>query len=144
MKLIILALIISPLFLISCAQNIPASKVPSVVLNKVQIEFPGVNDIEWEKKANFYEAEFNVDTVEHNLQIDASGNLLQHSREIPIASLPIAINNAVNSAYAGYNIDDADIINKNGQMIYELELEAKGKKDLKVLYSANAELITNN
>jgi uncharacterized membrane protein YkoI len=132
------------LSLLACAQDIPASKVPSVVLNTVKAKYAQGNNIEWEKKQNYYEAEFNIDSVEHCLHIDALGNLLEHKWDIKLAALPQTISSAIEAAYPGYSIDDAAIIDKNGQQTYELELEGKGKKELKVYFDAKGQLINKN
>lgn len=128
----------------SCGQDIPESKIPSVVLNAVKAKYPGVSDVDWEKKKTHYEAEFKMDSVEHTLNIDAAGKILQQKKDISNSAIPAAILTAVQSAYGGYTIDDADLIDRNGQEIYEIELEAKGKKDIKVFYSADGKVVTNS
>ncbi len=125
-----------------CAQDIPSSKVPSLVQNTVLAKFPGANKIEWEKKKNNFEAEFDLNAVEYNAILDASGNLIQYKKEIPILDVPEKIQQAIQSTYPGYTIDDADLIDKNGALIYELELETQGKKDIKVFYNADGTLIS--
>jgi hypothetical protein len=129
--------------LVSCGQDIPASKVPSVVVNTVQIKFPVADNIEWEKKKNYYEAEFMIDSSEHTVYIDATGKLLQHKKEIPTGSLPELIQKAVLSAHPGYLIDDVSLVDENGEISYEVELEAKGKKDKTVIFSITGEPIIN-
>ena len=137
-------LVILSALIISCSQEIPSSKVPSVVLNRAQTQFPGVNDMEWEKERNYFEAEFKIDSVEHSLNIDRSGNLLQHKWEVDVATLPETIPVIVQTKHPGYQIDEANLIDRNGQMIYELELDAKGKKDLQVLIATNGNQILEN
>ncbi len=129
--------------IISCAQDIPASKVPSIVLNAAQAKVQGATDIDWEKKKGYYEADYKVGKAEHSLHIDSTGTLLQHKWETDIAALPQAIQSTIKSKHPGYTVDDASVIDRKGQLIYELELEAKGKKDTKILLSGNGEIISN-
>lgn len=144
MKSLTLFVIATSICLASCGQDIPESKVPSVVLNAVQAKFPGISNVDWEKKKDHYEAEFKKDSVEYTLQIDATGRVIQQKRDLENGAIPAAIQAAVSSAHAGYVIDDVDIIEKNGTTIYEVELEAKGKKDLKIFYSADGKVVTNS
>lgn len=141
LSLIILGTAIS---IASCGQDIPDSKVPSVVLNAVQAKYPGATDVEWEKKKTNYEAEFKTDSMKLTLLVDGNGKIIQQKKDISNDALPAGILAAVKSAYAGYEIDDVEQIEKNGTIIYEVELEAKGKKDLKLFYSADGKLVTNS
>jgi len=129
--------------LTACTQDIPASKVPSLVQNTVLAKFPGASNIEWEKKKNHFEAEFEIDSVEYQLDIDAAGKLLQQKKDIHNSEIPVVIRQAVQSTYPEFKIDDADLIDKNGTVVYELELEARGKKDIKIFYTTDGKLITN-
>jgi len=144
MKIIYLFSALMGLTLTACSQDIPASKIPSLVLNTVLTKFPGASNIEWEKKKNYYEAEFKIDSVEHQLDIDADGHLLQQKKELHKSEIPVEIKQTVQSNYPEYKIDDADLIDKNGKLVYELELEARGKKDKKIYCTADGKLITNN
>ena len=140
-SLIITALAIT---LISCAQDIPASKVPSVVQNTLQSTFSNAAKIEWEKKGNLYEAEFEIDKTEYTAHIEASGKLLVYKVNITTTELPAAITQAIARDHASYRLDDADKLVKDGTTYYQVELEAKGKKDVKVVYAANGQAASIN
>ena len=49
--------------LYSCSQDIPARKVPSVVLNTVQSRFGNAGKVEWDRQVSGYEAEFKMDSI---------------------------------------------------------------------------------
>ena len=140
MKSTILVLTASLFFLYSCSQDIPNSKVPSVVLNAVQAKYGSANKIEWEKKNNLYEAEFKMDSVEYAVYIDSTGKLVLHKIDIKENELPAAVSSIIRTEYIGYKIDDAEKIEKDGITYYEVELEGKGKKDLKLNFSADGKL----
>jgi uncharacterized membrane protein YkoI len=142
MKSFSLIIAIAGFSLASCGQDIPDSKVPSVVLNAVKAKYPGAADIDWEKKKNIYEAEFDTDSIEHVIQVDAAGRILQLKREITLGELPATVQENLKSGYAGFTPDDVAVIEKEGQLYYEVELEAKGKKDKKVIYSAEGKSIS--
>lgn len=141
LSLVITALAIT---LISCAQDIPASKVPSVVQNTLQSTFSNAAKVEWEKKGTLYEAEFEIDKTEYTAHIEASGKLLVYKVDITAAEVPAAITQAIARDHAGYQLDDADKLVKDGTTYYQVELEAKGKKDLKVVYTANGQAANIN
>ena len=72
-KLIIFMLAIFAGF--SCAQEgvIP----PQAVLNAFQKLYPDVKDVEWEKEADNFEAEFYIDGDEISVEFNAKGKVLE-------------------------------------------------------------------
>jgi len=140
MKSTILIVTASLFFLYSCSQDIPNSKVPSVVLNTLQAKYGSANKIEWEKKNNLYEAEFKRDSIEYAIYIDPTGKLVMYKMDIKENDLPTAVSLAISTGYTGYNIDDAEKIEKEGVTWYQVELEGKGKKDLKLNFSTDGKL----
>ena len=126
----------------SCSQDIPADKVPSVVLNTVQTKFGSASKIEWEKKNNLYEAEFKKDSTEYAVYIDSTGKLVVYKLDIIENELPSAVSALIRTGYVGYKIDDAGKIEKDGITYYQVELEGKGKKDLELVFSAEGKIAT--
>lgn len=143
MKSAILLMTVISVSLVSCGQDIPASKVPSVVQNTVQAKFVNAVKIEWEKKNNFYEAEFDIDKTDYKVHVDASGKLLICKTDMKVSELPAAITSAISSEHGGYEIDDADKLDKDGTIYYQVELDAKGKKDKRLVYTADGKLAQN-
>ena len=137
MKCIALVATASLFSLWSCSQDIPADKVPSVVLNTVQTKFGTASKIDWEKKNNLYEAEFKKDSIEYAVYIDSAGKLVMYKLDINENELPTAVSAIISTQYAGYKIDDAGKIEKDGFSYYQVELEGKGKKDLELVFSAD-------
>jgi hypothetical protein len=123
----------------SCSQEIPVSKVPSVVQNTLQAKFPSTTGTEWEKKNNLFEAEFKNNNTEYTAHLDPAGKLIMYKMDIPIADLPAVITAAIGRDHAGYDIDDAEKLDKDGISYYQVELESKGKKDKKLVFSATGE-----
>jgi len=141
MKLIILAVAAVSLSLSACSQDIPAAKVPSVVQNAVQTKFSNAVNIEWEKKkTGLYEAEFAINSTEYTAWLDATGKLVAYKLGIKENELPAIITSAITREHAGYRIDDADKIEKDGITYYQVELDAKGKKDRNLVFSADGKM----
>src|SRR5687767_5955957 len=94
--------IAASLSLASCGQNIPASKIPSVVLNTLQAKFVHATNTEWEKNKELYEAEFEIDSVEYKALFDNNGQLLRHYSSIAETALPTAVLEAIQKGHPGY------------------------------------------
>jgi hypothetical protein len=140
MKQIVLIITIASFWLSSCSQDIPAAKVPSVVQNTLQAKFSNAGKIEWEKKNNEYEAEFHLDSIEYTVLIDGSGKIVMYKQDIKENELPAVVAGAISQAYAGYKIDDAEKLEKDGVVYYQVELEAKSKKDMQLVFTTDGKI----
>ncbi len=143
MKLILMTVAISTA-LLSCGQDIPASKVPSVVINTIQLKFPNSSLVEWEKKKGAYEAEFKVDSTEHTVTVSEIGIILWYETKIDQSALPPQIVAEITQSQQGYTIDDIEKIMKDNAVYYRVELEAKGKKDKEMAYTSTGAIIENS
>lgn len=143
MKSMILFMTAVAVSLVSCSQDIPADKVPSVVQNTIQWKFANAVDIEWEKKSNFYEAEFDIANIDYKAHIDAAGKLIVYKMDMNVTELPAAIATAISSEHPGYKIDDAEKLEKDGTTYYQVELDAKGKKDEMLVFTVDGKPAQN-
>ncbi|MBB6612680.1 PepSY-like domain-containing protein [Pontibacter sp. Tf4] len=138
MKLMTLSFVAASAFSLSFLgldtdKDLKQSEVPSVVLNAVTTAHPGVANIEWEKTKDLYEAEFDKDTKEYTVQLNASGTIVQTKIDATEAELPATVKSAISSAYANQKIDDVDVVEKNGRTYYQVELDGK-LKDTKLVF----------
>ena len=69
------------------------------------------------------------------------GKLVMYKMDIKENELSAAVSSIIRTEYIGYKIDDAEKIEKDGVTYYEVELEGKGKKDLKLNFSADGKLL---
>lgn len=125
---------------IACSSDIATKNVPSVVLNAFKTQFPTAVDVEWEKVNNLYEADFEVANVDHTAQLNTEGTLLQLKKEISLAELPKAINDAIAANFKGYVADDLELIKKGNQTYYQLQLEKNWSFDKKLVFNANGQI----
>ena len=65
MRKVTLLIPVVTISLASCAMDVPAGKVPSVIENTLQSKFPNATKMDWEKKGELYEVEFNMNNVEY-------------------------------------------------------------------------------
>ncbi len=120
------------------SQSIPAGKVPSLVLNSVKGKYPDASKVDWEKTKSMYEAEVQLtDSTEVTLQLDGNGKILMQKSDLAHNMLPAAVLTALQTRYKEYTIDDVELLEKDGVSYYQVELEAKGKKDLNLVLGAD-------
>ncbi len=132
MKRMILCLAVVCL-LAACNDNDVASdSVPDVVKKAVTDKYPD-QKIDWKKTGEMFEAEIDVnDSTDITLQLDASGKVIMQKEDVPVSEVPASIHDDVKQQYDG-EIDDAERLEKNGQVYYQVEL--KGMKDRKLVYN---------
>jgi uncharacterized membrane protein YkoI len=133
-------LLVASFFGVSCnSQDIAADKVPAVVVNALTAKVPNATGVEWEKKGALYEADLDApDGKDITVQIDASGKLLMLKRDIVVTELPAAIQTALQSQYKDFTLDEIEAVEKEGAVLYQVELDGKGLKGLK-----NKKLVLN-
>ena len=137
MKSMLFAFMFLASSLFACEQNdVKPEDVPAAVRQTLLNVFPNTSNLEWEKKGENYEAEFDVATVEHTALLDAKGSLLQHKYDITEAELPEAVKAAISQQYADYILDDADVLVKGTTSFYQVELE-KGMQEEKLVFAAD-------
>ena len=122
----------------SCqGQNLSASKVPSVVVNKIQQTYPGAKDIDWKKSKENFEAEVKItDSTEVEVVLNSSGNVLMEKQEIRVSEIPAEVSTSITALYKDYMVDEVEKVTKNGVVYYQVELEARGKKDVNTVFNA--------
>lgn len=145
MKLMTLSFVAASAFSLSFLglsndKDIPQSEVPSVVLNAVSTAYPGATNMEWEKQNDLYEAEFDVDTKEYTVQLNATGGIVQTKYDVAETELPSAIKNTITANYKDLKLDDAEKVEKAGRTYYQVELEGKLKSKNLVLDESGKEL----
>lgn len=108
----------------ACGQKTSPADVPSVVLNTFNLEFKNVEDVEWEKKGNNYEVEFEIQDVDHAALISAAGKLLKYKKELEINELPEHIKTSIVSTSSG-KIGDLDLLVIDNNQYYQVEIDGR-------------------
>lgn len=127
------------ILLASCStQEIPASKVPSVVLNTVVEKYPATNEVDWKRANKQYEAEVKLnDSTDVTFLIDDGGRILKEKEDIDHTGIPAVILNAIANSYTGYAIDDAEKLSIGENIYFQLELEGGSRKDINLVFAAD-------
>ncbi len=137
-KLLILLLILgNTLF----AQNISVRKLPSVVINQFNIDFPKAKDVEWELKGKTYKVEFEQRWGRDiEAWYSAKGELIKLKEELTKKELPRSILSVIAEEYPNYRLDDIERITYKNEKKYKVEIE-KRNKELVLFFNNNGVLI---
>jgi uncharacterized membrane protein YkoI len=126
-----------------CGNHISESKLPSVVVNTVKAKYNTSEKIEWEKTTNGYEAEVKVGTQETTVLVNTSGNILMQKHEINKDDLPAAVTTAIITGYKEHEIDEVEVLEKDGVDYYQVELDSKGSnKDVELVFTIDGKQAT--
>lgn len=102
--------------------------VPNEILRALKAAFPEIDlstvEWSWEYYNKIYEASFELDDMEYEVEITVTGHHLLTETEISVEDLPEAVRQAAAEHFEGFTIDGADRVEySNGDVFYELELE---------------------
>ncbi|NEM96634.1 PepSY-like domain-containing protein [Pontibacter burrus] len=123
------------------AQDVDSKDVPAAVKTALMQKYANATDLEWEKHGNNYEADFDVDRIDHAAMIDPSGKVLMTRRDIMKNDLPPAITSAIAQQYKSMRLDDMELVEKDGKKYYQVELDQQGQ-DKKIVFSADGKEVT--
>lgn len=116
------------------AQDLNSADVPANLKNTFSKGYPAATNVEWKKELDHYKVEFKINRHDQEIWYNASGSTIKKEQEIKEAELPQAIRAVIKSKYAGYRMDDAEIVWKNKVKTYEVELE-KGLDEKHVIFN---------
>lgn len=134
MKTLLIGIFGMGIVLTSCAQQ---STTPQVVKDAFKKQFPGAEEVKWNKEGVNFEASFEKNENDMSAVIDAKGNILETEVDIEINELPQAVQDYLAKNYAGKKINEAaKIVDAKGTLTYEAEID---KSD--VLFDSNGNFI---
>lgn len=128
---------------IAVAQDIPQSRVPSIIVNSFQQRFPKAYDVEWEIKGGLYKVDFETSLfgADHDAWFDKTGKLIKHEEEISKSDLPKKVRTGIEAGFSGYRIDDPKKINEGNRSTYVLELKSV-REEWKVAFDAEGNVLS--
>jgi hypothetical protein len=124
------------------AQEIPQSQVPAAVVSAFQGKFSDAKNVEWETKGELYKAEFKMGSRGHDVWLDKNGMITKHKEDFPKSNLPEAIQKQIANEFNAFTLDDADKIEMDGQVFYQVELDGT-PDDRKILFDADGKIQEN-
>lgn len=139
-----LAVLLSIVTSFSFAQDIPQSQVPAVVVNAFQQKYSKAADVEWEKKGDIFEVEFEtgIPAKDHKIHLDKTGKVIMHAQDIAKSELPAVVRKSIKQQFPGYISSDAVRIEQKGVITYKVDLEKK-KDERKVTFDIKGKVVEN-
>ena len=145
MKAIILPLF--ALFLLAACgdKDMKSSEVPAAVKTAFQTAYPGATDVEWELEGTDYEVEWEMNGEEYEATYSATGMLKNTDAGInlTIDELPLPVQQAVNTSFPGYVMDDVQQVTVNGQQQFEVEMNSRDGNRKKATFTATGQLVSS-
>ncbi len=124
-KLIPLVLLLASL--IACDNDNYTFPVNDTILEFINKEYKGATIRETDYSDNgLFEVEIRHDSKIKDVYFDYNDNWVYTTWDVKLISLPSAVKKAVEKAYPGYRIDDADFIEQPSGEFYKLEIEKGG------------------
>lgn len=114
--------------------------VPVKVQEAFAKKYPKIKKVKWDQESNNeWEAEFKMDGVAYSANFLEDGTWRETEHEIKIKDIPDNVKATLNSEFAGYEIEEAEISETVDGLTYEFEIE-KGEEELEVAIDAQGKV----
>ncbi|MFV0290834.1 MAG: PepSY-like domain-containing protein [Mangrovibacterium sp.] len=121
-------------------KDIPASAVPSVVINQFNSDFPKASDIDWEVKNEIFKVDFQLGWFkDYEVWYAADGAQIKINEECTKSELPQSVLTSLDKNFRGYRVEDVDKITEKGSVTYKVEVE-RGEDERTIFFNENGEL----
>lgn len=107
----------------------PQKSVPEEALEMVKSQYPDTW-VKWEREGFRYKAELNYGGADVEIWFSSNGQWIRTETDYA-GVLPEAVKNYLDTHYAGFYVDDVDIVETAELTYYEIELE-RGERDVRV------------
>lgn len=138
-KTVFLFLAIALVFTACEDDDMRNADIPSVVLNGFTEQFSNATGVEWEQKADLYEAEFEVEKVDHEAILSSDGTIVKYKYDVSYDALPEAIQASITADYDKTNIDEVELIQISEKSYYQVEFDAE-PNDNKIIFEESGEV----
>jgi hypothetical protein len=143
LAIFIITAALSPL---TCAQSIPASRVPAAVKETLHQKFPSIKVVEWKFKSdNNYEAEFTLNRTELAVKFDSAGKWLETESSVAQSEIPAAIRDSAMKRFNAYKVIETQTVQRwdQAQVVYELHLE-NATEVVKIQFAADGKILNQS
>lgn len=143
MKKKILLILAVAIGLAACEDDdLQNSDIPSVVLNGFSEKFPNATGVEWEKDQNLYEAEFHIDSIEHDAIVNPEGSVLKYKYDLPYEELPEVVQTSITSNFDNAKVDEVEVLQISGDTYYQVEFDGDGNEN-HVIFNEEGEVASD-
>ncbi|HEY9006949.1 MAG TPA: hypothetical protein VIM75_12495 [Ohtaekwangia sp.] len=122
-----------------CCGHHHKAKIPAGARQTLHTLYPKVSRASWKIEDGNYEASFHYEGKEASLVLTADGVLLEKEIEIPRSALPAAVLTILRQDYADYTLEEAAILESDGVVRYEAEVEGEDHK-IDLIFDADGHL----
>jgi uncharacterized membrane protein YkoI len=123
----------------ACAQT--AKDVPAKVTAAFSEKFPDAKKVKWDKENDQeWEVEFKMNGKEYSANFNVGGMWMETEYEISKKDIPAAVQQTLDTDFAGYKIEEAEISETADGAVYEFEIE-KDKLEMEVVISPAGEVV---
>ena len=140
-KTVFLVLAIAMVFTACEDDDIRNADIPSVVLNGFTEQFSNATGVEWEKKADLYEAEFEIEKVAYEAILSSDGTIVKYKYDVSYDALPEAVQASITADYDKTNIDEIELIQISETSYYQVEFDAE-PNDNKIIFEESGQVTT--
>ena len=140
-KTVFLVLAIAMVFTACEDDDMRNADIPSVVLNGFTEQFSNATGVEWEKKADVYEAEFEIEKVAYEAILSSDGTIVKYKYDVSYEALPEAVQASITADYDKTNIDEIELIQISETSYYQVEFDAE-PNDNKIIFEESGQVTT--
>tara|TARA_Y100000588_G_C13686465_1_gene682586 strand:- start:63 stop:506 length:444 start_codon:yes stop_codon:yes gene_type:complete len=140
-KTVFLVLAIAMVFTACEDDDMRNADIPSVVLNGFTEQFSNATGVEWEKKADLYEAEFEIEKVDYEAILSSDGTIVKYKYDVSYEALPEAVQASITADYDKANIDEIELIQISETNYYQVEFDAE-PNDNKIIFEESGQVTT--
>lgn len=122
------------------AQDLTKDAVPNEVMTAFESEYSNASDVEWEKTMDYFNVEFDLNRIDHEVWYTAAGEMVKLEKEVKKSDLPAAIKTELENEYAGFRVEDAELQKEDGVTTYRVELE-NGNQEKNVTFNDSGKVL---
>jgi hypothetical protein len=143
MKKLAITLTAAALFFAASSFTVKGDNIPGKVKTAFEKDFVAAANAAWEKNENLYYVTFSWNSSDVKAVFNADGDLLNTSRKISIAQLPLKVTLAVQQKFKGYQLEDnaAEIV-ADDETTYRLAV-SNGTKEIRLSSNASGDITVN-
>jgi hypothetical protein len=113
--------------------------IPSVVINGFTQQFSNAKDLEWDKNADMYEAEFTVNNVEYQAFLNPDGTFDKYKYDFTYKALPQSVQASIMKSFDRTKIEEVEVIEILGTSYYQVEFNEE-PNDSKIIFDESGQV----
>ncbi|MCC8071927.1 MAG: PepSY-like domain-containing protein [Bacteroidales bacterium] len=123
--------------------NLKTSQVPAEVLKSFEAQYPTIFNEKWEKKSNYYVADFIDTDCEREVWYESLGKWVMTESEYGrnTGVLPEAVSLVLQADYAASEIEEVDYYERTGDTFYVIELHNRAASDIDLIIAPDGTIL---